>query len=58
MRDADKRTLCSRCYRAYVSAGYAIRRDYGVTIKDDCDICGHAGWEYWITDANEVLPMR
>ena len=48
MCDADKRTLCTRCYRDYVSAGYAIRRDYDVTAKDDCDICGRPGWEYWV----------
>jgi hypothetical protein len=48
MCDADKRTLCPRCYRDYVSAGYAIRRDYDVTVKDDCDICGRPGWEYWV----------
>ena len=48
MRQYDKRTLCPRCLSDYHAAGYTTRRDYAVTIKDECEICGHAGWEYYI----------
>ena len=58
MRQSDKRTLCYHCLQSYHAAGYVTRRDYAVVVKDECDICGHTGWEYWITDANKVLPMR
>ena len=56
MCDADKRTLCTRCYRDYVSAGYAIRRDYDVTVKDSCDFCGYtSGWTYYIIEDKALI---
>lgn len=44
----EQRTLCYRCANNYRDAGYIIRRDYSITIKDACDICGRMGWQYWI----------
>ena len=38
----EQRTLCYRCANDYRDAGYIIRRDYSVTIKDACDICSCA----------------
>ena len=58
MKHDDKRALCPRCMRDYQAAGYIVKQDYAVTVKDECYVCGHMGWEYWITDANKDLPMR
>ena len=45
----EQRTLCARCAKNYIDAGYTLRRDYSVTIKEPCDICGRAdGWQWWI----------
>ena len=53
MRQCDKRTLCPRCLSDYHAAGYVTRRDYAVVVKDECDICGRSGFDYWITDEKE-----
>lgn len=44
----EQRTLCGMCAAAYRDAGYIVRRDYNITIKDNCDICGCMGWEYLV----------
>ncbi len=48
----EERTLCHRCANDYRDAGYEVKRDYTVTVKDTCDICGRYGWQYWVD--NEI----
>lgn len=42
--------LCSRCLRDYITAGYTVKRDWSVKIKDNCEICDKTGWTYWIEE--------
>jgi len=41
-------TLCARCAKEYRMAGYRIRPDYTVDIKEPCEKCGRPGFTYWI----------
>ena len=57
----EQRTLCGMCAAAYRDAGYIVRRDYSVTIKDNCDICGRLGWDYYIwqkTSAENYIQAK
>ena len=55
--------LCSRCLSDYLKAGYDIKRDYKIEIKDTCEKCSRLGWVYEIernygkTIRGQVLKM-
>jgi len=50
---SEQRTLCHRCANNYRDAGYYLIRDYTVIVKDACDVCGRAGWQYWLVDERD-----
>lgn len=49
------RCLCSRCLNDYKSdPDYIVRRlDPFAKVKDSCDKCGNAGWDYIIYEKNK-----
>ena len=41
-----RRTLCARCVRDYITAGFFVAPLQDAKIKEPCDICRRPGFEY------------
>lgn len=53
----DIRTLCYRCKQEYESAGYVVSRVHDNNIKDKCEICTNAGYDYYIEERKQDCLM-
>ena len=54
MKGYETRILCYKCKSDYESAGYKLHKVVTNLIKDKCEICGKAGYEYYIRNGENM----